>query len=273
MLLTNVRQFTDMPMVLLFSKPKDYLDTVPRYLADKYAGVQCFIYDDFRFDKSYIPSIRPYLWWQYLRHDVAREQEDYFYIDSDVIFREWPNLNLGQNRDHWLGSDCSSYIGYEYIKQTRNGPDILEHMGQICNVSQFDMQMTPGIGAHLLISKPTAEFWRKSYNRSITIWHYLDSVDSNIQKWTAEMWAQLWTMAEEGIVVDRSRELGFCMSTDPISRWNEEKILHNNGVMSSGDMFFKGNYNYKVPFGEDFSYVNKEKCSRKYVDAIERVVV
>jgi hypothetical protein len=273
-LLTNLRQLTDMEVVLLFSKPHDYNDTVPRYLVNKYSGVQCFVYDDNRYLKTYIPSIRPYLWWQYLSKDPAREQETYFYIDSDVIFREFPNVaQLPADAKHWFGSSCESYIAYDYIKQCQNGEAILQAMAQICGITVDQMQGVPGIGAHLLISQPTAEFWHRAFEDSVALYRHLDGVDSNIQKWTAEMWAQLWGMVREGITLSAPSELDFCMSTDPIKRWNEVKILHNAGVVSSGAMFFKGNYVDKTPFGENFNYVDTKKCSRIYVDAIEKVIV
>jgi hypothetical protein len=273
-LIANVRQFTDMPIVLLFSKPHDYKDTVPSYLASKYANVQCFVYSDNRFDKSYIPSIRPYLWWQYLKHDRSREDETYFYIDSDVIFKEWPDLSFVKpDGDIWYGSDCGNYLDYDYLRKVEQGEKIIKGMAQICHIAPSEMPGVKGIGAQMVIVKPTAEFWERSYTRSSIVWHYLDGVKSNIQKWTAEMWSQLWTVVEDGIITEAPKELDFCWSTDPLSRWDETKILHNSGVMEQGKLFFKGKYTDHVPFGENFDWVDKTKCSRKYVDAIEKVVV
>jgi hypothetical protein len=273
-LLTNIRQFTDMEVVLLFSKPHEYNPLVPRYLVDKYPGVRAFVYDDNRSDKSYIPSIRPYLWWQYLKADPEREQETYFYIDSDIIFREWidfATLDFGPKK--WIGSDCNNYINYDYLRQVENGPAIIQRMAQYCNITPQQMIGVAGLGAHLIINQPSAEMWRLAYLRSNTIWHYFDGVKSNIQKWTAEMWAQLWTMVEFGITTETPKELDFAFSTDPIEKWDRIKILHNSGVMEAGKgMFFKGGYQDKVPFGENFDWVDITKCSRKYVDAIEKVI-
>jgi hypothetical protein len=273
-LLTNIRQFTDMEVILLFSKPHDYDKSVPQHLVRKYQGVRAFVYEDNRFDKSYIPSIRPYLWWQYLKADPARENETYFYIDSDVIFREWPDFSAMQvNALHWAGSNCDSYIGYDYLKQVTQGDAIIGRMASYCGIEPKQMIGVPGIGAQLVIANPTAEMWQKSYNRSNILWHYLDGVNSNIQKWTAEMWAQLWTWVEHGITLDMPDELNFCWATDPLDRWENTKIMHNSGVTEdTGKLFFKGKYRDYTPFGEDFSWVDTKKCSRKYVDAIEKVI-
>lgn len=273
-LLTNIRQFSDIEVILLFSKPQDYDKSVPRYLVNKYAGVRAFVYEDNRYDKSYIPSIRPYLWWQYLRNHPERENETYFYIDSDVIFREWPDFSaMHVNALHWAGSDCDNYIGYDYLKQVQRGPEIIGHMAQYCQITPSQMRGVPGIGAHLVIAQPTARMWEQSYYRSNAIWHYLDGVTSNIQKWTAEMWAQLWTWTEHGITLSAPKELDFCFATDPLKRWEETKIMHNSGVIEdTGELFFKGKYRDHTPFTEDLSWVNPDKCSRKYVDAIEKVI-
>lgn len=264
-----------MEVILLFSKPHDYNSSVPPYLVHKYAGVRAFVYEDKRFDKSYVPAIRPYLWWQYLRNHPEREQETYFYIDSDVIFREWPNLDsLNVSTRRWAGSNCGGYIDHNYLKQVERGPEIISRMAQICGITEQQMIGVPGIGAHLVIGNPTAEMWKQAYSRSMVLWHYLDGVTSNIQKWTAEMWAQLWTMVEHGIMIEAPKELDFAWATDPIKRWDETKILHNSGVtQDTGKLFFKGKYQDHTPFGEDFSWVDKKKCSKKYVDAIEKVIV
>lgn len=263
-----------MEVVLLFSKPHDYDSTVPRHLVRKYSGVRAFVYEDNRFDKSYIPSIRPYLWWQYLKGHPERENETYFYIDSDVIFREWPDFDsLGVDAKHWAGSNCDGYIGHTYVKGTTRGAEIVRRMAQYCKITEQQMIGVPGVGAQLVIAHPTAEIWEKSYHRSNALWHYLDGTQSNIQKWTAEMWAQLWTWVEHGITLTMPKELDFAWVTDPIKRWDETKILHNSGVTEdTGQLFFKGKYRDYTPFGEDFSWVDQTKCSKKYVEAIEKVL-
>lgn len=269
MLLANIQQFGDYEIVLLFTK---HDDTVPAYLTDKY-GVQCFIYDDTRFDKRYIPSVRPWLWWQYLKENPEREQDSYFYIDSDIIFREMVDFeHLGVDANTWAGSNCSGYIDYDYIITRKKGAQIASKMAEICGISVESMKNVPGIGAHLVISHPTAVFWERTYYDSIKLYDYFLPLESNIQKWTAEMWAQLWGMVREGKTLLMPAELDFCRPTDDIKMWNMVKIMHNAGVTGSGDMFFKGNYVDHTPFGENFSNVRRDKVSIEYVKAIEKVV-
>lgn len=269
MLLSNVRQFTDMEVVLLFVE-KDF--TVPTHF--RKAGCSVFVYPE-RPDASYIPSIRPYLLWQYLREDPAREQEQYFYIDSDIIFREWPALP-GQSSGMVQGASCDGYIGYEYIAQCSRGPEIASKMAEICGITVEQMKNVPGIGAQLILDGPKADFWKRCYEDSNTLYHYLESLEesTNIQKWTSEMWVQLWGWVRENKAVMVNDELAFCLPTDPISRWNEVKILHNAGVQAtmSGELFWKGQYDKTSPLGRNFDWVNPAKCSYYYAQAVQKVL-
>lgn len=269
-LLANIRQFGDFDVVLLFTR---HDDTVPQYLADKY-GARCFVYEDRRTDKSYIPSVRPWLLWQYLKGDPAREQEQYFYIDADIIFREWPDFaTLSSDPKMVPGSDCDSYIGYDYLISRRNGQDIVNNMATICGITPEQMYGVPGIGAQILLNQPKAEFWRRAYNDSNAIYEYFRWVDSDVQKWTAEMWAQQWGWVRDGIRPVIATELDFCRPTDDLIVWDTVKIMHNAGVLGSEELFFKGKYVDTMPFDDDLSYVNPKKVSIKYVEAIKNVTI
>ncbi|MFT8412298.1 MAG: hypothetical protein ABF743_10235 [Schleiferilactobacillus perolens] len=271
--LTNMQSvgFDLRDVVLLFTR---HDDSIPRRLADKY-GVEVHTYNDLRSDKSYIPSVKPWLWWQYLAEDSRREWENYFYIDSDVIFRKRPDFRRTKvSPDRWFCSDTNGYLNLSYIRQCKNGVDVLTHMAAIVGVSEASLETinTNSGGAQWVISKPSAQYWRKVYQDSNRLWHYFQTVDSNIQKWTAEMWAQLWNMMYFNIGPVVSDELDFCWATDPIDRWNQTKIMHNAGVTGDmPDLFFKGKYTDREPFGDDLSFVDKSKCSYEYVKAIEAV--
>lgn len=269
-LLTNLKQFGEFDIVLLFSK---HDDAVPTYLHEKY-GAQCFVYPDNRMDRQYIPSIRPYLLWQYFKNNPEAEHETYFYIDADIIFREWPDFTtLVSDPNKVYGADCDSYIGYDYLHQCQRGDEIIKNMADICGITPEAMKGVPGIGAQLVLTNPTADFWERAYDDSNKIYNYLLPITSNIQKWTAEMWAQQWGWVREGIKPIESPELAFSRPTDPIEKWNQFKIMHNAGVTGSGEMFFKGEYVSKMPFGEDFSRINQNKVSFEYVKAIQKVVL
>lgn len=255
-------------IVLLFSR---HNSEVPTYLKNKY-DVEVHVYDDGRNDRNYIPSIKPYLWSKFLAEDRAREKESYFYLDSDVIFREIPLVN--PNPNIWYGSDCDHYLGVDYIDSTGKG--IFEEMCKIVGVdADFIRSQKQTCGAQWVISQPTYEYWNKVYEDSNRLYRYLNSrTYSNIQKWTAEMWSQLYNVYHFGKTTQIDKELDFSWATDPVNRYYETKIFHNAGVTEShSDLFFKGKYIHKSPFKEDLSFVNKDKASVKYVEALKEVVV
>jgi hypothetical protein len=270
-LLTNIRQFTDMEVILLFTE-HDF--TVPMYFR-KEPGCSVFVYTDTRDDKDYIPSIRPWLLWQYFKQNPEAQDDTYFYIDSDIIFREWVDFaTLGSDEKTIVGSSCNGYIGYDYVAQCERGLEIAAGMADICGITVEQMKGVPGIGAHLILNKTSSEFWERCYFDSNKIHHYFQGIDSNIQKWTAEMWAQQWGWVREGYTLKSPKELDFCLPTDDIGRWDEVKIMHNAGVTvdKSYEYFFKGGFVNRTPFGVNFDYVRPDKVTRKYVEAIEKVI-
>lgn len=273
-LLVNLRQFGDLEVVLLFAGNNF---TIPAYFRKHYPECEVFMYEDRREDRyqpdEYKPAVRPYLWWQHLDAHPEAENETYFYLDSDIIFRSWPNLKtLMVTPKTWAGSDCSHYIDYNYLKKCVGGPTIAERMAEITGITLEQLQAVPGAGAQWLIENPTAAYWKRVYDDSLAIHRYFQTVNTDLQKWTAEMWAQLYGMVREGVTVKIDKELDFCRPTDPIEVYDTVKILHNAGVMNDSEMFYKGKYVQETPFGKNLDYVNPAKASRKYVEAIEKVV-
>lgn len=257
-------------IILLFAR---WDDSIPSFFEEQY-GVEVHIFEDDREDKSYIPSIKPYLWWKFLEQDRKRENDTYFYLDSDVIFRKKINKSkVRAKKDVWYCSNCNGYLNLDYIRSCKDGNKILSDMAKIVGVTVESLETinTNSGGAQWVIKNPSANYWKKVYHDSNALWHYFENVDSNIQKWTAEMWAQLWNMMYFNIGSLISKELDFCWATDDIKRWNEVKILHNAGVTENDkDLFFKGKYTENSPFLDDLSFVNKNKCSWKYVEEIEK---
>lgn len=269
-------------IVLLFAvndNDRGIDSSIPSYFEDKY-GVETHSYQDTREDKEYIPSIKPFLWWKFLEEDPAREGESYFYMDCDVIFRELPDLDgLGASDKVWLCSDTNSYLSPEYIKS--KGGTLFEDMQDIVGVDVSDYDGKSG-GAQWLITNPSADYWRKVYEDCTPLYEYMKNEESRlvrkygagyvpIQKWTAEMWAQLWNLKLFGVEPKIVKELDFCMAPDPIQRWYDTKIYHNAGASEHDrTLFFKGKWVNEGPFNADHSNVSKEKCSYKYVEAIQK---
>ena len=262
-------------IVLLFSRNDS---RIPLYF--KSLGCEVHVYNDLRKSKLYIPSIKPYLWVQYLEEDPSRQKDSYFYMDSDVILRDIPKVE--PNPSIWYGSNCESYLGPSYIDS--KGDDLLEKMCNIVGVSPSLIRTkNPVAGAQWVFRCPTIDYWKKVYEDSSALYTMLWNVESDyvkqhptgyvpIQKWTAEMWAQLWNVFYFCREPQVHPELDFCWPTDDISRYEETKILHNAGVTDGNKgLFFKGQYITRNPYYDDLSFVDKTKAGFEYVNAIEDV--
>ncbi|SFP81038.1 hypothetical protein SAMN05421839_1774 [Halolactibacillus halophilus] len=241
---------------------------MPLYLQETY-GVETHVYSDDRHDKSYIPSVKPYLWMRYLQEDPSRENETYFYLDSDVLLREIPKVKPTKNK--WIASACESYLSVDYIDS--KDTSLLEDM---CNAIDVNPEVihknNPIGGAQWAIKHPTLEYWEKVYHDSITLYKLLDKSNTDIQKWTAEMWAQLWNVYHFGKDVKVTEEMNFSWPTDPVEKYAETKIFHNAGVVDDHqNLFFKGKYVNQTPFKDSFEHVNQDKASYEYVKAIREV--
>ena len=272
--LTNIRSLDKTtPIVLLFS---EHDMGVVEYFKGRYPHLEIHAYSDDREVKSYPPTIRPYLMWRYLSEDPDRELETYFQIDSDIIFRELPDWEAIDIQDReCVASDCGGYIDYQYLITRKQGDYIVRRFAETLNIGVDVIEKTPGGGAQWLISQPTAQLWWHTWQDCDILYRFLEPLDSDIQKWTAEMWAQLYNLPKFGYAVRTHPELDFCRPTDNIKMWDVTKILHNAGVVgeSAQSLFFKGAYDAKTPFGEDFSWVRRDKAGLKYVEAIQKVIL
>lgn len=246
------------------------------HITARYPTVEVHTYEDSRLDKSYPASVRPFLWYCYLTEDSKREKDTYFQIDCDVIFRELPDWSkIKYSPKVWVGSDCGQYIDYGYLKNVEQGEYIVDKFAEIIGIDRTDIENTDGAGAQWLLCEPTSDYWLDVYNASNNLHHFLNPIQSNIQKWTAEMWAQLLCSYKYGIKQVISKELDFCRPTDHVKMYEMTKILHNAGVVGelANSLFYKNKYYDRTPFGENFDYVYRDKAGWHYVQALKKVVL
>lgn len=262
----------DADICVLFAYVDQESKLVVQTIQQRFPKAEVHVYRDKRPDRSYQPAVRPYLWHCYLLEDPAREQEVYFQIDSDVIFRELPDFSqIPFSETEWYGSDCGHYIDYEYLSSCRNGQEIIRNFAEIIGIDESVIRDTPGVGAQWILVKPTAQYWLKVYYDSIELYEYLKGVDSDIQKWTAEMWAQLYAAPYFGIEQKIHPELDFIRPTEPIEEWERVKMLHNAGVTrdQQRELFFKGRYDRNSPLGRSMDWIDRSKAGWHYGKAIE----
>lgn len=266
-----------------------YQPNLPELIRNKY-HVNVFAYDDNREEeaKRYIPSIKPYLLWRFFSDQTKEVNYDYMYQDSDVVYKRLPNFNRTPvTPKHWYGSDTSSYLDATYIDS--KGSDLLDKMANNVGVPSELVRSLKGnsIGAQLVMSNPLAEYWRRSYMASYRLYDYLGKIEPEykerykregrpneyvIQRWTAQMWTDLWIPASMGVKMEPSKELDFVWATDTMKDLAKVNIYHDAGAgPKDKTKFYKGNYNNVLPFGQNFSYVDKNSASYFYVKQIEKV--
>lgn len=276
--LTNLYSLDeDADVVILFTRDGPDSERVFDHIVRRYPKAEVHMYEDLRNDKTYPANTRPYLWYCYLSEDPSREKDTYFQVESDVIFRQLPDYSkIPFSKNRWFASDCSGYIAYDpYIKQVQQADLIMNGFASITGVPRKQLEEVAGVGAHWIMVQPTAEYWLGVYQNSNRLFHFLEPIDSNIQKWTAEMWAQLYSALPLGVKWQAHPELDFCNATDNIKLYEQVNIMHNAGVIGEAGktMFYKGKYFDHEPFHEDLSWVIKHKATAKYVEAIKAVML
>lgn len=262
---TAIKSLTDLgvkksDIVLLFAKEDDSV-------CETFFECDTHVYIDKRFDKTYIPSIKPYLFWKYLEEDNTRENETYVYLDSDTVVLDLSAFKVQVTKSRWYCSDTTGYIGYDYIRSVSNPTETFEAMTDAIKVPIDwikSIQKDSG-GAQWVIKSPEAGYWHDVYVNSIVLYQAISPLDTSLQKWTAEMWAQLWTMYHYGITPKVSKKLDFAWSTD--DELGNKKIIHNAGVTEDMDLFFKGIYLDTPPL----EVLNQEsgKVSDRYVQIVK----
>lgn len=268
-LLTNLKEVaSDANVVVLFDiNDQGGVDRI----SEKY-DVEVHSYNlPVGYDHSYPPAVQFYLLYRYLAEDQAREQDTYLQVDSDIIFRKFPSLPTLKGKQA-IGADCGGYIDYNYLITRKNGQEVVNAIASAIEVKESVMKKTPGIGAQYCISKPTAQLYQDIWEKSYAVHYALQPIDSDVQKWTAGMWSQLYVLAKNGYAPIIEPELNHCTPTDNIDMWDQRNILHNAGVVGEGahGLFYKGGYTHQSPFNEDLSWVRRDKAGWHYARAIEK---
>ena len=263
---TAIKSLTDLgvnkkDIVLLFSKEDEsVVQTFQEYDTHTYV--------DDRFDKNYIPSIKPYLFWKYLAEDESREEATYVYLDSDTVILDLSPFKVPVTKSRWYCSDTTGYIGYQYIQSVSNAKETFDVMTDAIKVPKEWIEAIDknSGGAQWVIKNPKAGYWHDVYVNSIVLFQALNPLDTSLQKWTAEMWAQLWTMYHYGISPKVSKKLAFAWSTD--EELDGKNIIHNAGVTKDMNLFFKGQYLDTPPL--EVLNQSTGKVSDIYVDYVRK---
>lgn len=251
-------------------------------LMKKYPNVLFSFYEDNRYDKEYISSIRPYILKKHFTVYPELENEIIFYHDSDIVFTKPLNIEQFLDNNICYLSDTISYIGYEYIKS--KGDDVLNLMLNIVGIDEDivkNNQINSG-GAQYLLKKIDKYFWYDVENDSTRLYKEISILNKEkkqnnknyheLQIWCADMWAVLWNLWKRNKKTEVVKEMDFSWATSKIQDWHKNAIYHNAGITETNEgMFFKGKYIDKLP---DLNLnINKEKCSYNYYKLIQQALI
>lgn len=207
-----------------------------------------FGYSDTRERNAYPPSERAHIFSKHFAAYPELEEETLFLHDSDLLFRELPDLGALAEGNVWYTADTRSYTGYEYLSGILTTVELRELTGIVGVTEELIKRndLNAG-GAQWIIKKVTASFWSKVEKDCETMYEYLLLVNSRrkylnasqklaaIQSWCADMWCILWNGWWEGRNISISDELDFCWPTDHIEEWQRKKILHYSGNVDEND--------------------------------------
>jgi hypothetical protein len=265
----------------------------------KKTGVNVHFFVDERKDKSYIPSVKPYLVSKWMEQNPELGKL-FFLHDADIIFRKLPNFDSLLVDDINYLSDTIGYIGYDYIvyacknyerkhQQLKQG-QLLEEMAKVIDlpVELIKENQKNSGGGQYLIKNTTHDLWWEIYEDCTPLYnkmkefHKIYPIDSGaIQFWTAEMWSTLWHIWKAGQKTKISQELNFSWATDNVKIYENKNILHMAGVTNSlkDKMFYKGEYINVNPIeklrinSNHFDYVDKNNASWKYIELMQELII
>jgi hypothetical protein len=267
-------------------------------LSFKELGVNVHHYLDNREKKHYIPNIKPYLVYQWLKENPELG-ECFFLHDSDIVFRELPDFDKMLNDKICYLSDTIGYIGYNYIMdcckryetkhpESQEG-QLLQEMCDVVGVTtecvKYNQENSGG--GQYIIKNTDWMIWEKIYMDCAPLYDQMMDYQKRfpinpgqIQFWTAEMWSLLWNLWYFGKETKVTNLLDFSWATDNLRVYEQRPILHMAGVTQDlkTKKFYKGDYINVNPMDklkEDitfFDFIEEDSSTKKYIELMKEIV-
>jgi hypothetical protein len=270
--------------IVVFVKTDPLSETVIKYVNKNKHRV--ILVEDERKDKFYIPSIKIHgLYQLYKHHYHLIDGHNVFLHDSDIVFTkhfDWDSIVKIPNTAY--ASDCISYIGAKYIDS--KSPILTDKMCEIVDISPALVRAKErqAGSAQTIFPKNSIDykFFEKCEKDANRLYQFGSSEEGKsykkandpypIQIWCAEMWSILWNLWLKGIACVVHKDMEFGWPNWNLKELDKVKILHLSGITSDKDgQFYKGKYINKLPFGEDFSNINKDKAYGYYASIVQEL--
>jgi hypothetical protein len=82
------------------------------------------------------------------------------------------------------------------------------------------------------------------------------------------MWAVLFNLFKRNIPTKCIKELDFAWLGYSIEDSKRYNLMHNSGVIGPGKEFCKSIYVNKLPYNDDFTSIDRNKLTWKYVEQL-----
>lgn len=234
----------------------------------KGTGADIRLVEDRRRQRSYAPSLKPWL--------MARLLEDepldrFHYLDPDVL--------LTQDRDYyeeipsWSGSPTDNYTGPDYLRS--HGEDLWEDLCEIAGADADPAAKVYGAGAQWVVGESDSQFWDEVAEASTLMAKRCQRQPKQpgqqypVQSWCAEMYATQLTALAYGFPVRPDPTMQFLWANGPIDLWDEVGYFHNAGVPSPNGRDFCKSVYQTSPFGKSI-VVSEESASYHYLELVRR---
>lgn len=245
-------------VILLY---KDNVSQKARELQSKYTAHFHF-YPYIEEINVYVPASKPYGMMKYLE-EHSEQTSPIFYHDADIIFQTKPDYsNLLEA--NWMSACMQnterSYIDLDYLNQFEGLVPKMEEIVQVKAQKQ-------GGGAQYILQPEllTQEYFRKVYEDCYRLKGCLETSETKVQVWCAEMWATLWNVWYFKQDIQIHSDLDFCMSRDTIDK--QKNIVHNAGLMGPQN-FNKANYRFEYP--HQYLQVDQTMCNYIYYKEVQK---
>lgn len=245
-----------------------------------YPQYHFFFYADTRKFKEYSSTIRPHIIEKHFRSFPELRSSAIFYVDSDIIFRSLPNLDILLNDNEWYASNTQHYLSYKIIINSL-GINVFKEMCHMVGINIEDVINNDNSvgGAQYILKNIPEWFWLKVEKDSVNIYKYLYNIlyyntphnffEKKIDIWFTEMWVVFWNSILAKKTFKIHEELNFCWANDPIEKWHKTKILHYSGVKKiETNIFDKQNFTYYKPFYSNLLNISNTSASFEVVKLI-----
>lgn len=254
---------------------KEFYDFCEKY------GVQAHHYKDTRKFFLYGSSIRPFLIHKYLSDDPARENEDYFYVDSDIILTKPVDFSeIPYDEHHWYGSYVSEYASMKNLQGSQNHDEYLaDIVGIDPKHAWFTKLYTDMPGAQWIISRPKADMMWDVYTYCEKLYTYLKTFvipgeNDRTDSWLSDMFVLPTVAIKHSIEPKVSDKMYFTLSDDAVEDFDKYPIYHDSGVSLTEarklGLFHKRIWVNESPIGKTH-VLNPAFCGYKYVEKMKNI--